>query len=426
MTDAAGEVTFADLTPTTVGPPTDYYDLSASKTGYLMLADPIATHLQLAPGQTVTPSLQIYRPSTIVVDLQNPDGTPYTGTATATVTSVATGTSETFTFTGGTLTRTTFGGDPIVPNFQYTVEALSPDPYCAPSETAYVPEDYEAGNDTKTFTLTFGSCPSGGVDATVEQLGSPVPGATVTLSGGPNSMTPVSATTDSNGFVSFTNVPAGDGYLLEATNGSETANQTLSVAVNTVTTTIVTLPFPPGGSVFVDVDWGNYAAGGATIEITGGPYGIDISGVADASGQLTFPNVPAGTGYVVTATKGTASGSASADVTLAATTNVAIDFTSIGVLQVAARRNGVKVPNATVKITGGPNNITATATTNGSGDPDPVVFNGVPAGSGYTIKAWKTTCSGNNPKSVTLTGQTVSAGTTNVTANFGSNTCPLS
>jgi hypothetical protein len=136
--------------------------------------------------------------------------------------------------------------------------------------------------------------------------------------------------------------------------------------------------------------------------------------------------VPAGAGYVVTATKGTASGSASATVTLAATTNVAIDFTSVGDLRITVRRNGVNVPNATVKITDGPNGITFQTTTNGSGSP--VTVTGLPAGSGYTIKAWKTSCgSVSNPKSKTKSGQTVVAGVqTSNTVDFDSSTCPLS
>jgi Tfp pilus assembly protein PilV len=425
VTDASGEVTFAALTPTTPGPPTDYYDLSATKAGYLMLADP-GTHLQLAPGQNPQPILQIYRPSTIRVELRNPDATPYTGSATVTVTKDSTGVTETFTFTGGVLTRTSFGGAPIVPNFQYTVDALSPTPYCAPSQTSYVPApgDYAAGIDTKTFILTFGACPSGGVDATVRQLGNLVPGATVTLSGGPNGIAPITATTDSNGFVSFTNVPAGDGYVLQATKGAETASQTVSVAVNTVTSTIVTLPDPPGGGVLVDVDWGSFPANAASIQITGGPYGINFTGTADSTGRLTFPSVPAGSGYTVRATKGTTTNTAAATVTVGSTVTVPIVFPS-GILRVTVRRSGVNVPNALVRVIGGPNGITTTLTTNGSGSP--VQFNGLPAGNAYTVKAEKSPCSAvANPKAGTLTNQTVvAATTTNVTVTFANGVpCP--
>lgn len=421
VTDAAGQVTFAALTPTTAGPPTDYYDLSATKAGYLMLADP-GTHLQLAPGQNPQPILQIYRPSTIRVELRNPDGTPFTGSATATVTKDSTGVTETFTFTGGVLTRTSFGGAPIVPNFQYTVDALSPNPYCAPSQTSYVPApgDYAAGNDTKTFVLTFGACPSGGVDATVRQLGNPVPGATVSLSGGPNGMAAVTATTDSNGFVSFTNVPAGDGYVLDATNGSESESQVVSVAVNTVTTTIIDLPAPPGGTVAVDVDWGTYPASGASVTLTGGPYGISFPATADATGQVSFLGVPAGSGYTVTATKGAGSDSDAATVAVGSTTNVALAFPGATLVLVVKRTAAASPLNgATVQVSGGPNGITATGTTSGGS----VTFAGLPVGSGYTIKAYR--CASSSPRRSGQMAATIGTGTNNLTLVFNtSNVCP--
>jgi hypothetical protein len=52
-----------------------------------------------------------------------------------------------------------------------------------------------------------------------------------------------------------------------------------------------------------------------------------------------------------------------------------------------------------------------------------VTFTNVPVGSGYTIKAWR--CAASNPKSGTLTNQTVNAPTTNINLVFSTNTCPL-
>jgi type II secretory pathway pseudopilin PulG len=433
VTDSAGEVTFAALTPNPLSGPTAYYDLSASKTGYVMLPDATATHLQLAPGQTATPKLQIYRPSTIRVELVDPGGTPYTGTASVTVTSGQTGAVETHTVTGGVLTLTQFGGQPIVPSFQYTAEALSPDPYCAAAQTSYVPEDYAAGNDTKTFVLTFGACPSGGIDVTVEQLGNPVPGATVTMSGGPNGIAPVSATADSNGFVSFTNVPAGDGYLVEATNGSQNASQTVSVAVNTVTTTIISLPDPPGGTVDVTATWAGVGVSNGAVTLSGGPYGINRSGTA-VSGTLSFPSVPAGSGYTVTVTKTGASPVTQTvtglSVSVGGTTPATLAFTPTKNLTITVRRGTGGSPplltNAAIKIliTGGPNSPATyrfTPTTNGSGQ----VTVAVPSGSGnYTIRALY--CPG-NPRDGSTSGISAAAGTTTasviINASLSSSTC---
>jgi type II secretory pathway pseudopilin PulG len=433
LTDSAGEVTFAALTPNPVSGPTAYYDLSATKLGYLMLADAAATHLQLSPGQTATPTMQIYRPSTIRIQLLTPAGTPYTGTATATVTSGQTGASEVFTFTGGVHTLTSFGGVPIVPSFQYTVEAISSDPYCAPSQTSYVPEDYAAGNDTKTFTLTFGACPSGGIDVTVDQVGQPVVGATVTVSGGPNGIAPVSATTNASGFVSFTNIPAGDGYLLQATNGAQNASQTVSVAVNTVTTTIVSLPDPPGGTVDVTALWASVGVEGATVVLSGGPYSINRSG-AMVNGQLSLPGVPAGSGYTVTVTKTGASPSvrttSGLSVAVGGTTSVPFTFGPTKNLTITVRRgSGASPPlltNTAVKIliTGGPNSPALyrfTPTTNASGQ----VTVTVPAGSGsYTVRALS--CGTSNPRDGSQSSL-AAAGTTTVTvaitANLTTSTC---
>ncbi len=57
--------------------------------------------------------------------------------------------------------------------------------------------------------------------ATITWAGANVSGATVTLSGGPLSLSPMSATTSGSGQVTFTNVPAGSGYTLTASkNGA--------------------------------------------------------------------------------------------------------------------------------------------------------------------------------------------------------------
>jgi type II secretory pathway pseudopilin PulG len=420
--DPGGKAIFAALTPNPVSGPTAYYDLSASKTGYVMFADPIDTHIQVAPGETKTPGLKIYKPATIVLDVDKPDGTPYTGDATVSITSDLTGQTHTFTVSGGTLAVTSLGGQPVVPGVDYTIEGTAPDPFCAPSQTSYVPDGYP-NTLTETFTLTLGDCPSGGVDVTVEQLGTPYPGATVTLSGGPTGMFPVSGTADSNGFVSFTNVPAGDGYQLEATNGTLTATQTVSVALNTVTTTIVSLPDPPGGNVNVTATWASVGVADAAVTLTGGPYSINRTGTATA-GNLLFPSVPAGSGYTVTVTK---TGALPATMTLSGlsvsvggTTPATFAFTPTKSITITVMRGSpaISLTNATVgiQLTGGPNSPAvykfSPRTTNGSGQ---VVIT-VPRGSGtYAIQAWH--CTSGNPRVTSSSpAPTVSAGSTPTTA----------
>ena len=122
VTDATGAVSFKKLTPNaTANCPSDCYDLTADLPGYVQLDAP--TRINVGPGQTATPTIQIYRPSTINLDLRNSGGGQLTGTAFVKLTSARNGITQTFTVTGGTAAITTVAGEPIVPSVQYTAEA---------------------------------------------------------------------------------------------------------------------------------------------------------------------------------------------------------------------------------------------------------------------------------------------------------------
>jgi Carboxypeptidase regulatory-like domain len=227
-------------------------------------------------------------------------------------------------------------GEQIIPSVQYTAEAWTTGatPLCATAVTKYVPDNYPTVM-TSTFTLVLGACPSGSVAVTVTWGGTAAPGATVTLSGGPYGLLPVSGTTNASGQVTFTNVPSGGGYTVTATKSGQNATpQTISVT-------------------------------------TGG------------------------------------------------TTNVSMALPT-GTVVVNVKRSGSNQSSATVRLTLGPMNINLTATTNSSGN---ATFNNIPVGTGYTIDAWK--CSVSNPKSGTLTNRTVNTGTNNFNISFSTNTCPL-
>ena len=186
VTDATGKVSFKKLTPNaTANCPSDCYDLTADLPGYVQLDAP--TRINVGPGQTATPTIQIYRPSTINLDLRNSGGGQLSGTAFVKLTSARNGITQTFTVTGGTAAITTVAGEPIVPSVQYTAEAWTTGtPQCATPVTQYVPDDYP-DDLTSTFTLTMGACPSGSIAATVTwgSGGPAAAGATVTISGGP-------------------------------------------------------------------------------------------------------------------------------------------------------------------------------------------------------------------------------------------------
>ena len=62
VTDSSGSVSFKKLTPNaTATCPSDCYDLTATLSGYVQLDSP--TRVNVAPGQTASPTIQIYRPS---------------------------------------------------------------------------------------------------------------------------------------------------------------------------------------------------------------------------------------------------------------------------------------------------------------------------------------------------------------------------
>lgn len=304
VTDATGKVSFPKLTPNpTPTCPSDCYDLTATLFGYVQLDAPM--RVNVAAGQTATPTIQIYRPATINVLLEDTFGSPYTGTVSLRMTTARTGASETFTVSGGSATVTAVNGEQIVPSVQYTAEAWTTGgvPLCATPVTKYVPDDYPTIM-TSTFTLVLGACPSGTVLVTVTWGASPAPAATVTLSGGPYALAPVTGTTDVNGQVTFSNVPAGAGYTVTATKaGANATPQTISVT--TGSTTNVTMALQTG-TLVVNVKRSGVNQNGATVRVTGGPMAINVTGTTNASGNATFLNVPIGNGYTIKAWRCTA------------------------------------------------------------------------------------------------------------------------
>ena len=417
LTDVNGKVSFQKLTPNaTANCPADCYDLVASLSGYVMLDSP--QRINVGPGQTATPTLQIYRPGTINLDLRNGSGGQFTGNAFVKLTSARNGATQTFSVSGGTAAITAVAGEPIVPSVQYTAEAWTTGtPTCATPVTQYVPDDYP---DTlsSTFTITMGNCPAGDVNVSVTWGGSPAQGVTVTLSGGPYALSPVSGATNSSGQVSFSNVPAGTGYTVTASKGGQSATpQTIAVTTGSTTNVNMTLPT---GTLAVNVRWAGVNVNTATVTVTGGPNGVNLTGTTNSSGNVTFANLPAGTGYTVTATKsGQSSAPASPTINAGSTTNLNLTLPT-STLTVNVKRSGVNQNGATVLLQVGPMSINVSGTTNSSGN---VTFTNVPVGANYTIKAYR--CAASNPRSGTLASQTVNTAPTTINITFSTNTCPL-
>ncbi len=233
-TNSSGSVTFPGLTPNPTSGGQAYYDLVATPpSGYQVLSDdyepPYHTktpaYVQLSPTQFWTTTLFVFKPSTIVVNLQDlpapwGDGLTYTGTTSVKVTSNdprTTGQNHTFTYSGGPLTITkgvvSADGNYLVPG-QYTVQVTPPTGYVPiPADTQTIPAGYP-GNTTGTFNEWM--IPQGELDVTVVKtytgLGGgtkPCSGATVTLNGGPDNLVNQTATTNSSGLAKITGLTPG-------------------------------------------------------------------------------------------------------------------------------------------------------------------------------------------------------------------------
>jgi type II secretory pathway pseudopilin PulG len=407
VTDASGNSVFPALTANPTSGAQAYYNLILTPpSGYTVLKDDDVSltptspnaRVQLSPGQTWTTSLRVYQGCTINVQLvDQTTGLAYTGNATVTVQSSRG--SQSFAYSGGMAPITQIAGEKVVPGLTYTVMVAGG--FYATNVAKVVPNNYPT-DLTSTFALN--GYPTGTVTSTVTWGGAAVSGASVTLSGGPASISQT-ATTNASGVATFTDVPAGGGYSATATKSSQSATVSpATVAAGSTTNIPIALPT---GSVAATVTWAGVAVNGATVTITGGPMSINVSGATNASGQLTFVNVPAGSGYTVTATKGGQSVSAtSQSVSGGATTNVSLALPT-GTLTVTVNWAGSPVNGAAVTVSGGNLASPVSGTTNSSGV---VTFTNVPAGTGYTVAATSGGQTG------TATSVTVTAGsTTNVT-----------
>jgi len=243
-TDASGSVVFPALLPTNAT--LTHYDVTTAMPGYTTLREDTppgsAAETSLVGGQTFQTIVRMYKPVTITVIPRNADNTAYMGQATVTISS-ARGT-QSFSFTGGTFTLAppqTLAGEQMVPNVQYTVRLVAANGAVTTATTQAVPNNYPT-DLTKTVVVTLGA-PAAMQVLTVKVVnasGVKVPGATVTVSGGPGSNVLLVATADVNGTAVF-NVPTNSspGYTTTATSGALTG--TASGAVTAATTRTVTV-----------------------------------------------------------------------------------------------------------------------------------------------------------------------------------------
>jgi hypothetical protein len=142
--------------------------------------------------------------------------------------------------------------------------------------------------------------PVGTIVATVTWAGSPAAGKTVTLLGGPDSVS-LSGTTDALGQVTFINLTPGIGYTVTA-DPSPGFNIPVEATVVGGSTTPVSIALPVA-NLTVNVKRSGVNQNSASVRLTGGPMGITVTGTTNSSGNVTFSNVPVGVAYVVKAWK---------------------------------------------------------------------------------------------------------------------------
>ena len=412
-TNANGAVRFRGLASTPASGPTAFYDLDvAASSGWVLVVNPLASHLTLAPGETAGPkTLYVYKPLTLTIPLFNADGTPFTGTATIKVSN--TRGSRTVTYSGTPLTVTSIVNtstglsEPLVPE-PYTVTVLSG--LVADSLTVPVPLNYPSD---LIVDASITAKVVGVLTTTVTWGGQPVSGATVTLTGGPQSIS-LSAVTNSSGVASFPDVPAGSGYSLSATRSGESGTGSATVVANTTTNVTVTLPV---GSLLATIIASGSPLPGAVVKISGGPMSLPVTSLTtNASGQVTFTGLPAGSGYTLTAEKAGSTIATLTAVSAGTTTNVTLTW-PVGSVQATVTWLGANVSGAVVNLTGGPFGSSMSLTTPASGQ---VTFTNVPEGIGYTLTATKNGQTGTS--STTATG----GSTTNIGVPMATGTIDLS
>jgi type II secretory pathway pseudopilin PulG len=252
-TDASGSVTFPGLTPNPSTGAQAYYDLSVTPpAGYQVLSDDAAgkppVHNQLSPTQFWQTSLSVYKPATIVVDLLNPDGTQFTGSAAVTVTSNdsrTAGIAKSFAYSGIPLSITNVvpADAPYLVPGQYSLQ-VSQFGYQTVNDTGTVPAGYPT-TLTSTFNETMTPVVANGeLDVTVQ--GKKSSGATITCTSAsvtiknPNNVSTGPLTT-SSGTANFTGLVPGSPYSVTVTDGARTGSASSITVVAGPTKTTQTI-----------------------------------------------------------------------------------------------------------------------------------------------------------------------------------------
>jgi len=376
-TDSNGAYAFSNVASGT-------YSVTASQAGFT--------------SQTSSVTVSAGATSTLDFHL-NPASTP--GSISGHVTNSATGAAiagAMVSFSGGATTTDSSGA--------YSFSNVAPGTYnVMASQVGFISQTNSvtvSSGATSTLNFQLSPAPTPGAitgHVTNSATGAAIAGATVTFSGG-------SATTDSNGAYSFTNVAPGT-YSLTASQTGFTS-QTGSVNVSSGTTSTLDFQLSPASSPgtisgrVTNITTGG-AVSGATVSFSGG------STTADSSGNYTFTNVTPGT-YNVTATHtGYFAVTHAATVTSGAAVTVNFALATGGkIAGTVTSAGGTPIAGAAVSITGGSISTTVNVTTNSSGGYN---SNWMPVGT-YTVTV---TASGHPAQSKTANANTGATTTLNFT-----------
>ncbi|MDQ1713573.1 MAG: large repetitive protein [Frankiaceae bacterium] len=305
--------------------PTGSYTITAAAPGYS------STPVTGSSGGDVTIPLAKSQTGTVTVSVTE-DGSPL---ANATVT--VSGSGSVFT-TGPAASSVVVGG--LAPG-SHDVTVMTPD-----GQTQTFPATVVAdANVNRAFAFTTPPAqPTGTLTVTVNRSGSPVPGATVTITAQPAALS-----TNGSGQVTFSGLVPGTYAVTASKDGDSVTQNTTTVAAPNALT--IALP-PADAAVTVTVKEGTVVVSGATVvaQSSGG----SATGTTNASGVVTLTGLPAGS-YSITATTVDGRSGTTAGVTLTAgstaAANVAVTA-STGRFDVTVLRAGNPQSGATVSLTG--------------------------------------------------------------------------
>ncbi len=276
--------------------------------------------------------------------------------------------------------------------------------------------DYEFGTTSQDVTVALGTTMqvgfhgtylrTAGISGTVTVEGEALPDVTVSLTGGPDGVGET-ATTDADGMYAFSGLRAGD-YAVAISGYGDHEFETTSQGATVVLDETETVSFDGlhlrtasiSGTVTVEGE----ALPGVTVILTGGPDGVGETAETNDDGEYAFSGLRAGD-YAV-AISGYDSGdyefgTTSQDVTVALGTTMQVGFHGTYLrtagISGTVTVEGEALPDVTVSLTGGPDGVGETATTDADGM---YAFSGLRAGdyavaiSGYGDHEFETTSQG--------------------------------